>query len=185
MKYLLFSFLFVVYFSSYSQYSYEVELSESLNENRLGMWTFGDYKAYFELDVLESSFRNIGNSFLNPDLKNYYPDSVIASYNLSAQMYLEAAAQLKNAANGYDLTRINVAKGAEKENLDISSKMESLIQQLLENGQAVVYYKGKRVYTLCKLYKTHDKGFLMAYEIFVYFDDEKNCILKYHEDLGW
>lgn len=187
MKHILIFFLIALYLPGHSQHYYEIKLSKTLNEKRLGSWAIGDYKVYVELDVLENNFRSTGNSFLNPDLKNYYPDSVIASFNLSAKMYLETAEQLKKAENGSDLKKLTVPAGGEneKEALGNSREVEIKIKQLLRNGLAVVYYKGERVFILKARYKAQGDGLDFGYDILIYFDDEGNYVLKYNEHLGW
>ena len=187
MKHILVLFLIVLNLQSHSQHYYEIKLSKSLNEKRLGLWAQGDYKVYVELDELENSFRSRGNSFLNPDFKNYYSDTVIASFNLSARMYLEVADKLKKAETGFDLKKLTIDDSGEIERkaFDISREVEIRIQQLLKGGSAVVYYKGKRVFTLNSRYLAKGDGLDFGYDILVYFDDEENYVHKYHEHLGW
>jgi hypothetical protein len=187
MKHILILFLIALHLPGYSQHYYEITLSKTLNEKRLGLWATGDYKVYIELNELENYFRSRGNSFLNPDFKNYYPDSVIASFNLSAKMYLETAEQFKKAESGADLRKLTGYDGVEnaKDVSGNSGEVEIRIRQLLRHGSAIAYYKGTRVFTLTARYEDQGEGLDFGYDILIYFDDEENYVLKYHEHLGW
>lgn len=187
MKHILILFFLTLQLLGHSQHYNEIKLSKTLNESRLGVWPMGDYEVFISLVELENSFRSSGNSFLNPEFKNYYSDSVIASYNLSAKKYLDIAEQLKKAENGFDLRRIIVSDNGnnEKESVEYSIEVEIRIKQFLRNGSAVVYYKGKRIHELKARYQPQGTGLDFGYDVLIYFDDEKNYVLKYNEHLGW
>jgi hypothetical protein len=188
MKQILVHFLLALPFFGYTQNHYQIKLSDTLNETRMGLWAEGDYKIYIELDIVETSFRNTGKGFIiNAGVSDNYEDSFAAVYNLTAKRYLKAVDQLQNAENGFDLRKLVVYYGPEnkKENLGNSFAVESVVKQLLENGRAAVYYKEKRVFNLNKRDEPQGVGLDFGYTITIYFEDVENYIYKYHKILGW
>jgi hypothetical protein len=187
MKYILIVFLLAIQSPVHSQNYYEINLSKKLNEKRLGLWASGDYKLYVELDELENYYRKKGNSFLNPDFKNYYPDSVIASYNLSAKKYLDVADKLKKAENEFNLKDLINSDSLQKEGSvsGYRGELENRINQLVRNGCVVVYYKGQRIYTLTAKHTLQGQGLDFGNDVLIYFVDETNFIFRYTENYGW
>lgn len=188
MKYNLFLFLFTLRFIAASQDVHEIRLSKTLNETRMGLWTSGDYDIYVEMTTLETSFQNTYKNYLNASLNRNNVDTVTSAlYNITSKRYQVAADQMKLGENGFDLRKLILYFGLEndKENAGNSFIVENFITQLVENGTAVVFYKGERIYTLKKKYEPEGEGLNFGYHIRIYYDDPEKCIVRYYRHLGW
>ncbi len=188
MKYILFLFLLSIPCLGYSQYSSEIKLSKTLDESRMGLWTNGDYKMYIELNTLESSFRNTYNSYNQSTLRSYTEDTVTSKfYLLTAQRYLLAADLLKNAESGFNLRSLIIYFGVEDKQYDLGNSyiVGRYVTQMVESGNAAVYYKGERIYTLQRLITSQGHGLDYGYDALIYYDDKENCAITYYQHLGW
>ncbi len=187
MKQILFYFLLALPLFAQPQNHYELKLSHTVNESRMGIWAKGDYTIYIELGALEASFRNTAKGLINGGANKNEEDSIGITYNLSVKRYLKAADELRNAGKVFDLRKLVIYYGAEneKENLGSSFIVENAVRQLLENGTAEVYYKGNRIYNLIKRDEPKGEGADFGYSRVIYFDDVENYIFKYYEHLGW
>ena len=187
MKNILFLLLVISPFFCVAQDIHEIKLSGSLNETRMGKWTMGDYSVYIEMSSLETSFRNTGNSYLKSVSGYPNDDSTAIFYKLTAQRYLEAADQLHNAGNGFDLKSLRVyyGPGNENENSIHSFIVQNYVRRLVKSGMSAVYYQGKRVYILKRLHKQEGEGLSYDYLSLIYFDDIENCLFKDYHHVGW
>lgn len=190
MKFSLILILLSFCLIGHAQQHYKIELSEKINGARMGVWVHGDYKIFVDLDSLETNFRVSAKRF--EDRLSYYDtkDSEFVKYYIhSSKRYLVAADQIKNSKNGFDLHNVILYDGVEEKKLNTgnSGMVLKYIKQLTEKGQAIVMYKGKRVYTLNYQYESkHGAGVLdHGLETKTYVDDIENCIFTEYQHVGW
>jgi hypothetical protein len=91
--------------------------------------------------------------------------------------------QLKTMTNGLDLKKLVLYLGPENEenNKGNSYEIESLVKNALEKGEAMVYYKGSRIF---KLQKKTNGDYVMSV-VKIYFDDETNPAFSYYGYIRW
>jgi hypothetical protein len=164
-----------------------IQLSKTLDENRMGKWIQGDYEIRIELDTLEAIWLEYGKSCF--DAAKTYAAGTIDSVNCvhSANRYMKAAEQMKQAENDFDLRTLVVYYGPprEIENPDNSPMTGYIVRQLLEHGQAVVHYKGKRISMLKHTTTTDGPDYISGYMVMIYYDDVENCLYKEYHHQGW
>lgn len=187
MKRILSLFLLAMPLFCHGQNIYEINLSRTLDESRMGTWTKGDYIVNIELDLLEPLIRNIAKQYIDGTTNLNSEDSIATVFNLSGRRYHDAADLVKNSKNGLDLNKLVVYFGQEneKDNMGNSSTIENFVIQLVENGRATVDYKGERVFRLNKRHDSKGSGLDYGDDILIYFDDPENYIFKYYRHLGW
>ena len=181
-------FFFSWPFTSHAQYTYQFELSKTMNESKMGYWTKGNYTIYIDLIELESNFRASSKQYNEAAVTFTFIDSnSIVLYKKTARKYLEAADILSHASNGFDLRKARFdTDSAEYSNLYTLPKLENLIMQNFTSGKAALYYKGQRVYT-CKFQTASfgkeilDHGMTTTY----YCDTIIDFIFKKSQHLGW
>ncbi len=137
------------------------------------------------MDELETNYRNTAISFSSATT-TYFTDSVKTVYRLTAERYLKAADQLKNAGNGFDLKQLVVYYGAddEKQNAGSSFNVEYKVREALESGRAVVYKNDQRIYTL-NYQNEFDSANFLLYTVIIYYERLENVIFKYSYQSGW
>lgn len=169
------------------QDSIGIQLSKTLDENRMGKWTQGDYEIRIELDTLEAIMLEYGKSCIDAAI-TYAAGSIDSvNYVHSANRFMAAAEQLKQAENGFDLRTLVVYYGPPRdaETPDNAPMTSYVVRQLLEGGQAVVHYKGNRIYTLKHTSTTDGQDFIFGYTVMIYYDDAENCLYKEYHHQGW
>lgn len=164
-----------------------IQLSRTLDENRMGKWTQGDYEIRIELDTLEDIWLEYGKSCFEAAVT--YAAGTVDSVNYvhSANRFMKAAEQMKHAENGFDLRTLMVYYGPPRE---IESPLNDtmtgyIVRQLLEHGQAAVYYKGNRIYSLKCTTITDGQIYFFEYMVMIYYDDVENCLYKEYHHQGW
>jgi hypothetical protein len=189
MKCILFLFLLILSFSGQSQTFGEIKLSKEVNEERMGLWTKGDYKVYVALSSIASNFQSSSKSYSEAALTYQFTDSSgPAFYKQTAERYQVAADQLEKADDGFDLRSLIVYLGIENENENQGNSMvvESFIKQMVKSGKAAVFYKGERLFVLKSRYESRGEGILdHGYEIRIYVDDPDNYLFTEYQHLGW
>jgi hypothetical protein len=165
-----------------------IQLSTRLDENRMGIWIQGDYEIRIELDTLEAIWLEYGKSCFDATMT--YAAGTIDSVNFvhSANRFMKAAEQVKQAENGFDLSTLVVYYGPprEIETPENAPMTGGIVRQLLEHGEAVVYYKGKRIYSLKHTSTTDDQdNYIFGYTVMIYYDDVENCLYKEYHHQGW
>jgi hypothetical protein len=100
-----------------------------------------------------------------------------------AARYLRAADQLKAAKNGFDLKSLVVYIGPENQtqNQCKSVTVDIMVRQALEKGNAAVYYKGKRIFSLHKLILADS----MMSTIWIYKDVRENSAYVFNGHINW
>lgn len=190
MKYALFLFVLAISLTCKAQSQYEINLSKNLNDVYLGVWVKGDYKIYVALDKIVTNLRWTCQSSENSIL--YFTDkdsNLVNYYKATLKRYQKAIGQIDSAKCEFDLQTLVVYNGIEdsKQNIGNSSVVESEVKRLVELGNAIVFYKGARIYTLKSKYELKEGAMIMnrGYEIRTYFDDPENCIFTEYVHMGW
>jgi hypothetical protein len=184
MKKIVFLFLLTMGLAGHAQIVSEINLSKTMHETRLGLWVKGDYKVHVSLDSLEKSFRLAGEQTLKYAQTQGSSDS---TYLFTAQRYLKAADQLKAAENGFDLRSLVLYHGRniEQNNEGNSYIVHSYVQSYVLGGNAMVYYKGTRVYVLKQQTIPDGGGFVFGATTVTYVDDITNFVFNDHQHYGW
>lgn len=192
----LFLILFLVLtFNAFIQSQWEIELSHEVPVSRMGKWVRGDYTVSISLDTLAMHFRRCEQSITRS--LEYYKDqdSSLANYFRATQTrYGRAATQLEQAANGFDLNTLIIYEGIENSNRNLEdfAILESYLKQRVEQGKAMVFFKGKRIFTLCRSSVHTNQGLGTAsdilnsgYEIRTFYDEPDNSLFFEYYHLGW
>ena len=196
MKLLFLPLFLVVTFNAFSQSQWEIELSHETPVPRMGKWVRGDYTVFISLDTLSMHFRRCEQSITRS--LEYYKDqdSNLANYFRATQnRYGTAATILEQGKNGFDLKTLRIYEGMENShrNLEDFAILESYIKQRVEQGKALVFFKGKRIYTLCANSEMSNQGRVdtvqdilnRGYEIRTFYDEPDNCLFHEVQILGW
>ena len=187
MKWLFLPLFLVISVTAFSQNQWEIALSHESPVPRMGKWVRGDYTVFISLDTLSMHFRRCEQSITRS--LEYYKDqdSSLANYFRATQnRYGRAATQLEQAANGFDLKTLIIYEGIEhpNRNLEDSRILESYIKQRVEQGKDLVFFKGKRIFTLCGSSEMSNQGRVdtvqdilnRGYEIRTFYDEPDNCL---------
>ncbi|MCU0360947.1 MAG: hypothetical protein MUF75_09555 [Bacteroidia bacterium] len=162
----------------------ELQLSKTINESRMGLWKNGDYDIYVEISPLEQYLRTSYEDMIRAKREINMNDSVnLQVYKTFAQRYLEAANQLKEAQNGFDLRGLvlYIGNGNEEQKKGNSSIIDGYIKESVMKGDAAVFYKGERIYTL----KRRTDADLSMSIIRIYKDHIDNCAYTYFGYINW
>jgi hypothetical protein len=148
------------------------------------------------LDTLAKHFRSCEQSTTKS--LTYYEnrDSSLENYfRETQQRYGKAARQLEQAANGFDLKTLTIYEGIEnsKRNLEDFAILERYLKQRVEQGKAIVCFKGVQIYTLFYQSESNLKvGNLTVSEILnngyttkAFYDEPDNCLFFEYIHLGW
>lgn len=196
MKMLLLSLFLLVTLSAFSQSQWEIELSHEMPVPRMGKWVKGDYTVYISLDTLARYFR-ICQQSTTKSLEYYENrDSNLVNYFKATQnRYCTAASQLEQAANDFDLKTLIIYEGMDnpKRNAEDFAILERYLEQRVQQGKAIVFFKGKRIYTLCRTsemsYKVRSDTFQdilnQGYITRTFYDEPGNCLFFEYMHLGW
>jgi hypothetical protein len=132
----------------------QIQLSKNLNETKMGVWKIGDYIIQIELKAFEDYCQENYLSLLNALENQYKNDSNMTSICTDyANRILNTINQVKKAENGFDLKKLvmYVGKDSNEKNKGNSIDVENYVRQKVESGNAVLFYKGNRIYSLQKL----------------------------------
>jgi hypothetical protein len=187
MKYILWFIFVSICFSSQAQNSDLIQLTNSIKDDRLGVWTNGDYKVFIDLNEFEISFNVKYQAYLSKNDSINVNDSFAIIYNLSAKRFLETSQHLNTADNGFDLNTLVVYYGPENHiyNIGNSPIIEQFITQFVENGNGIVFYKGKRMDTLQRTYEYKGEGLDFGYLVWIFANDKEQSLFNYFQHLGW
>ena len=196
MKILFLSLFLIATLSVFSQSLWGIEQSHEKPVPRMGVWTKGDYSIMVSLDSLSSHLRRSQH-----DLKrsiDYYADkdsNLLNYFTATAQRYNVAATLTENAKNGFDLNTLIIYDGVEnpKRNLEDFAILERYLKQCVEQGKAIVFFKGKRIFSLCYQSESNNKGGELTvsdilnngYTTKAFFDQPDNCLFYEYTHLGW
>ena len=165
-------------------------------QTRMGEWTVGDYTVLISLDTIAVMLRKEQESMINAIAYNGYLDSYLVNYyNATAKRYDIAATQLEQAKNGFDLQTLIIYQGREdsSQNTGHSRFLREQINHFVQRGNAIVYYQGKRIFTLCRSAEQSNQGRMETpsdilnhgYEIRTFYDVPENLLFYEYYHLGW
>jgi hypothetical protein len=196
MKLIFFLLFSQLTLSTSAQSDWEIELSTKTPDSRMGVWTKGDYTILVTLDSIASHLRRCQQSMTNAI--DYYGDkdsNLVNYFTGSSKRYSHAAMLTEEAKNGFNLQTLIIYDGIEDENQNIGNSriLENYIEQLVEQQKALVLYKGKRIFKLCRISEMNNGGRLESvndilnhgYEIRTFYDQPENCIFYEYIHLGW
>ena len=196
MKLLLFFLLIVFNFMAFSQADTEIKLSKSMPETRMGKWVVGDYTVLISLDTIAVMLRKEQENMIKAIA--YYGDqdsNLVNYYKATATRYDIAATQLEQAKNGFDLQPLVIYQGREDstQNTGNSRFLRQQIDHFVQRGNAIVFYQGKRIFTLCRSAEQTNQGRMESpsdilnhgYEIRTFYDVPENSLFYEYYHLGW
>jgi hypothetical protein len=200
MKLLLCLYIQLFALSVSAQQKWEIQLKSTLDDSRMGIWMNGAYTIHVKLDSLEANFLRIVQNCANGIA--YYGDkdsNLVNYYTATAKRYQTAVNQMESAVDIFDLKALVVYDGREdiRQNAGNSRVVERYVKQVVDQGNAIVFYKGKRIYTLqCSselsaLSKNATGEVPVAeilnrgHEIRTYSDHPEDCIFIEYYIMGW
>lgn len=162
----------------------QIQLSDTLNESRMGVWTNGNYKICADLTYLTEWLQK-EHAGLVDALEHPYKDDTLAAERcrLYAERYLKALTQLQSAEHGFDLRQLVLYIGPDNpgQNKGNSATVETFIRQMTERGEAVVYYKEKRIYTLQKQVEWDS---IMSV-VWMFYENKSDAAFQFIGHLNW
>lgn len=191
MKTILFFAVFILHLIGFAQTNQPpLELSKKLEAFKSGLWINGDYTIYVDRLVLAANFKEeVKNASRS---KEYYGDkdsNLVNYFNGNATRYQKAAEQLENGNDQMDLRTLILYNGTEdiRQNNGSSTIVGNAVKQLVEQGKAIVYYKGKRIFTLQRSSELINQNDILnhGYETRIFYDDKENCIFRDYQIMGW
>jgi hypothetical protein len=165
-------------------YDSEMQLSDMVPETNLGLWQKGDYNVYVPIDGYEKNLKESYESLVKAIKELPETDSTNrVRYQLYIDRYALALEQINKAENGFDLKTLVVYIGPEniKDKEMLTSDVNLYVQKLVQEGQAIVYYKGQRIYRL-KIRYTMD---VIMSTYTYYYDTPSNSIFNYYGYINW
>lgn len=200
MKFVLFLLIQLFILTVSAQQKWEIQLKDMEDNLRVGYWVNGDYTVQVKLDSLEANFRRNVQNCTNGIA--YYGDkdsNLVNYYTATAKRYQTAVNQMESAVDSFDLKSLVVYDGLEdvRQNAGNSRVVERYVKQVVDQGNAIVFYKGKRIYTLqCSselsaLSKNATGEVSVAellnrgHEIRTYYDQPDDCIFIEYYIMGW
>jgi hypothetical protein len=195
MKFLFLLSFLVINLIAFSQDLWEIKLSTQLPETRMGKWTVGDYTVFVSLDTISVMLRNGQESLIKAIA--YYGDqdsNLVNYYKATEKRYGFAVTQLEQAKNGFDLQSLIIYEGREdtRQNTGNSRFIKDQIDHFVQKGNAMVFFKGKRIFTLCRSSVHTNQGLGSAsdilnsgYEIRTFYDEPENSLFFEYYHMGW
>jgi hypothetical protein len=196
MKLVFFLLFLQLTLSINAQSEWVIELSTKMPDSRMGVWTKGNYTILLTLDSIYTHLQRSQQGMIKAI--EYYSEqdsNFINYYEATANRYNEAARHIENAKDGFDLQTLVLYEGREdvKQNNSNSRILESYIKQLVEQGDAPVFFKGMRIYTLCCSSELRDEGQTLTfsdilnrgYETRIFFDQPDDYIFYEYRNMGW
>ncbi len=183
-----------------AQQKWEIQLKSTLNDSRMGYWVNGAYTVQVKLDSVEANFLRIVKNCENGITYYGNKDSNLVNYyNATAKRYQTAVNEMESAVDSFDLKSLVVYEGLEDVRLNTgnSNVVERYVKQVVEQANAIVFYKGQRIYTLhcsselSSLSKNANGEVNVAeilnrgHEIRTYSDQPDDCIFIEYYILGW
>jgi hypothetical protein len=162
----------------------EIQLNPSLDTLKSSIWENGDYKIYIKTQAFIAYLQNEYSSLVRAMQQDFNKDSLtLVRYNVYATRYLKAINQIDTTENGFDLRQLILYIGPEnsESNKGNSEIVELYLRMAIENGNASVFYRGKRIFKLKKLILN---DYVMS-TIKIYFDDDKNYVFSYFGHINW
>lgn len=179
-----------IQFNSSAQAPQEIKLATSFESTRVGVWQEGNYTIHVDLNYLQSVFQERCTSYLDAANTYVFEDSSgYLFYCQTSKRYNLAGVQLAHATNGLDLRTIKIYHGLDNQSdqLNQPQVMQDLILHLVEKGNAMLFYKEQRIFTLFSLTNIIGNGNILnqGFENIIYAYDPKDYLSKKVEILGW
>jgi hypothetical protein len=163
-------------------------------DSRMGVWVKGDYTIKVNLDSISTYLRRSQQTMTKAI--EYYGEqdsNFVNYYKATANRYNVAATQTEEAKDGFDLQSLILYEGRENQNQNNGNSriLVSFIKQQVEQGTALVFYKGERVFKLCCTSKLRDEGITFSeilnrgYETIIFFDQPENYLFYDYSNMGW
>jgi hypothetical protein len=161
----------------------EINLSDSIDTSQYGFWESGDYKILINTKPVITYCEEGYHALIQSQKKLVNDTNEFNRYQKYIDQLSRAQKQLKAVPNGFDLKKIVLYFGPENDYLNKgnSYEIESLVKNALEKEEAMVFYKGTRVF---KLQKKTDGDYVMSV-VKIYFDDETNPAFSYYGYIRW
>lgn len=163
---------------------FEIQLNKSLDTVNACYWKNGDYKIFIQREKVLNYLDEYYSGITNAMQTNLGGDTGLQRRNkMYAARYLKALIQVKEIDSSFNLRSLVVYIGYDnaERNKGNSAEIETYVRQLVENGQAVVYYKDQRVF---KLKKRVVNDMVMS-TINIYYDDDENYAFFYFGYINW
>jgi hypothetical protein len=176
--------------TAHSQKTWEINLNKNLKSHPMATWEQGDYKIYVDLDHMKIFLGSTAQEYNNYISRCSEKDSnLVKYYSPTVKRYQDAANLVGQANTDFDLKTLIVYNGIEdeKQNIGNSIVVRNHLKQLVEGGSALVFYKGKQIFTLQSKSEYQNEGGILqsGYLIRTYFDDIENCIFTDYMQTGW
>lgn len=167
-----------------------IELSENLEAFKAGVWINGDYTIYVDRYILATNFRLEAQNATKSIAYYGDKDTNLVNYFIgNAKRYQQVADQLENGSEQLDLRLLILYNGLEdsRQNHGSSPIVENALKEFINKGNAIVYYKGKRIYTLQRTSKLINSDDILShgYEHRTFVDNSENCLFIETVILGW
>ncbi len=163
---------------------FEIQLNKSLDTVNTSYWKNGDYKFFIQREKVLNYLDEYYSGITRAMQTNLGGDTGFQSRNkMYAARYLKALIQVEEIDSSFNLRSLVVYTGYDnaERNKGNSAEIETYVRQFVENGQAVVYYKGQRLF---KLKKRVVNDYVMS-TINIYYDDDKNYAFFYYGYINW
>lgn len=163
----------------------EISLSSTLDTLESGYWKTGDYTVYIKRvlveNYLQENYLALAKAKNTTEIQN---DSVsLARLTLYEQRYQKALDMFLNTKSDLDLTKLVVYIGLENDvrNKGKSDEIELIVRNNVAKGNAVVFYKGQRIF---KLKSKYTSDYIMSRTL-LFFEDENNVVFSYIGHINW
>lgn len=190
MKSILYLFFLTAYLTCPAQNNNTIALSQSTLDGRKGLWAIGDYLIQIDLQKINTLLYTTTKDYANAILRCKEADSNLVNYyKPTVKRYQKATNLLINSNRDVDLRTLIIYNGIDDAKQDVgnSAWLAYQIEHLVKTGQAIVYYKGKRIYSLNIQSELKEEGDILNrhYIHRIYVDDIENCIFNNYVNMGW
>ena len=154
-----------------------IQLASSIQANRFGYWQNGSYTIYINIDTIVHMIKRDYKDLIRAR-EAYKTDTVnYARHTLYINRFFKAYNQLKTSRSTFDLKKIVVYIGPEnkEQNRGNSGLIDLYLKRLVFAGNAIVYYKGRQIYTL-QVSEQADSGTMFSSVTKIFYDSIENCI---------
>jgi hypothetical protein len=195
MKFFILSWFLLFVTKINAQTEWEIKLSTKIPDSNMGVWKKGDYKILISLDSISTYLRRSQQSMIKAiDYYSEQDSNFINYYKATANRYMVASRHIEDAKDGFDLQTLVLYEGRDDiQNNSNSRILERYIKQFMEQGNAPVFFKGKRIYTLCCISALREAGNTLTfsdilnrgYETRIFFDQPEEYLFYEYSNMGW
>ncbi|MBI1266166.1 MAG: hypothetical protein GC193_01920 [Cryomorphaceae bacterium] len=161
----------------------EIQLTDTIDLTRAGLWQIDDYKIYVELKSIEEYLTLNYESMIRNNETTVFTDSVYQKRCVQyAELHKTALDQVQQAENGFDLRNLKLYFWMDKvDSKTQSHDIEMVVRQAVLSGQAAVIYQDKRIFKLKTLVVA---DYVMSC-IAIYADHQDYPMYKYIGHIHW